>query len=201
MATGTTTSTSGIISLALLALCGVVLLTGCRPTTITVDPSDPRSPQHEYRRDEIALLKLTADNIFRLEKQKAYSEIYDEYTSTGFRERIGRRNFMKMANCVETHLGGIVDMDERDYGFTRGTRNGQQVDKLIRNVLRSGENIREEILLTEEAVEYKLAGIYWHAKNKGFAACMKAIGPSSGLPVKSNGKNQDKPRPSQNTQG
>lgn len=153
----------------------VCLAAGCRSHVISVNPDDPRSPQHPYRKAELALLELAAEDVFSLEKSKDYGVIYDRYTTREFRRKINRRGFLKMTHCVESFLGEVERVDAGDRGFTRKTLENRTVDTITRSVWRTETEVEEELLFEFNGAEYQLSGLYWHADNKRFHNCMAEV--------------------------
>ena len=171
----------GTAALLLLLLLGGA--SGCRSDRVSVDKKDPNAPQHEYRKDELALLQMVADDIQELERKKQYGTIYDDYASEAFRKGIGRRQFMIMANCVESFLGDLEEYDRNDIGFNRQFSKGKDksgspyVDVLNRKVQRALGSIEEQLVFSPNGLGFKLNGLYWIAKDKAFIACMRQSGP------------------------
>lgn len=173
-------SKSAVILALLFVLASV---SGCRSDRIAVDKKDPNSPQYAYRKDELALLQMVADDIQELERKKQYGTIYDDYASDAFRSGIGRRQFMIMANCVESFLGDLEEYDRNDIGFNRQFDKNKKppekhfVDVLNRKVQRALGSIEEQLAFVPHGLGFKLNGLYWIAKDKAFIACMRESGP------------------------
>lgn len=171
---------------ALLALLFLSLgLAGCRSDRVSVDKNDPYSPKYAYRKDELALLQMSADDIQELERRKQYGTIYDDYASQLFRKNIGRRQFLIMANCVESFLGDLEEYDRNDIGFRREDskdksgqgKDGQSfVDVLNRKVQRSLGSIEEQMVFIPDGLGFKLNGLYWISKDKLFLRCIRESG-------------------------
>jgi hypothetical protein len=155
---------------------------GCRSDRVAVDKKDLDSPQYEYRKDELALLQMVADDIQELERKKQYGTIYDDYASPAFQKGVGRRQFMIMANCVESFLGDLEEYDRNDIGFNRQFTKGQPksdknyVDVLNRKVQRALGSIEEQLVFAPSGLGFKLNGLYWIAKDKAFIQCMRQSG-------------------------
>ncbi len=164
------------LSLLLITLCG------CRSDKVLVDPKDPNSPQFTYRKDELALLQMSADDIQELERNKRYGTIYDDYTSESFKKGVRRRQFMIMSNCVESFLGDLEEYDRNDIGFRReflktpknakNNADPKYIDVLNRKVQRSLGSIEEQLVFVPNGLSFQLNGLYWIAKDKSFLRCM-----------------------------
>lgn len=90
---------------------GAGLLSGCR---------DAQAPDAQgYREDERALLQIAAENLVELEIKKDYATLYDQYASKAFKQRVPARYFLKLTNCVETHLGAFLSYDRKSLRFKR----------------------------------------------------------------------------------
>ena len=149
-----------------------ILLAGCRSSTISVNPQNKRTPQYPYRKDELALLQIATDDIFELEKTKDYSRIYDRYASADLKRTLGRRRFLKTTNCAETTLGGLMDYDKGNLGFTRTTDKNRIFDSIVRDTDREEGSLVEKLVFVQEGVDYKLYALYWDSKRKDFVACL-----------------------------
>jgi hypothetical protein len=162
----------------LLALGLACALSGCRADHVVVNPKDPKTPQYAYRLDELALLQMAADDIQELERSKQYGKIYDDFGSTAFKAGLTRRRFLIMANCVETHLGGLQEFERNNTGFSRrfqqiaNTKRKRSLDTLRREVDRSHLTIFEQMIFTTDGIHFKLNGLYWIAKSKPFLQCI-----------------------------
>lgn len=172
---------SALLALILLSLG----LAGCRSDRVSVDKDDPYSPKYAYRKDELALLQMSADDIQELERRKQYGTIYDDYASQSFRKNVGRRQFLIMANCVESFLGDLEEYDRNDIGFRREnakansgkSKDGQSfVDVLNRKVQRSLGGIEEQMVFVPNGLGFKLNGLYWISKDKLFLRCIRESG-------------------------
>ena len=155
-------------------------LSGCRNDRISVDTKDSHSPQYAYRLDELAMLRLAADNIQDLERKRQYTTIYNEYASDAFKKSVDRRLFLIMSNCVETHLGGLQEFDINQIGFRRETpkdaagRGGSSpLDVLNRQVLRARGSIEEQMVFVWSGFNFKLNSLYWITKDKQFLECIR----------------------------
>lgn len=163
-----------------LGLLSVLCLAGCRSDRISVDPKDPHSPQYAYRKDELALLQMAADDIQELERNKRYGAIYDDYASEAFKKGVGRRQFMIMTNCVESFLGDLEEYDRNEIGFRReflkdksGKADPQRfLDVLNRKVQRGLGSMEEQLVFVPNGLSFQLNGLYWIAKDKAFLQCM-----------------------------
>lgn len=167
----------GIIALiAGLCISGFTLLNTCRSDRVEVNPNDPRSPKFAYRMHELALLQMSADDILNLEKKKQYGAIYDGYASPDFQKSVSRRRFLIMANCVETYLGGLQEFDTNDLGFTRQLLPTQKhpFDILTRKIQRERGKVDEQLVFIPSGLNFKLNGLYWISKDKGFLQCIAA---------------------------
>ncbi len=163
----------------------VLGLSGCRNDRVDVNKKDPDSPQYAYRKDELALLQMSADDIQELERKKQYGTIYDDYASEAFKQGVGRRRFMIMSNCVESFLGDVEEYDRNDIGFRRDYLKDKRnkptqnyVDVLNRKVQRTLGSIEEQMVFVPNGLSFKLNGLYWIAKDKHFLQC---IGQSESL--------------------
>lgn len=173
------------LGLAVLVLISFSL-GGCRSDKVTVDAKDPNSPQFTYRKDELALLQMSADDIQELERKKRYGTIYDDYASDSFKKGVGRRQFMIMANCVESFLGDLEEYDRNDVGFRReflkdkggskGKLETAYIDVLNRKVQRALGSIEEQLVFVPNGLSFQLNGLYWIAKDKSFLRCMAQSG-------------------------
>lgn len=158
-----------------LLLVPALLLGGCRSDKVTVNKKDPHSPQFAYRLHELALLQLAADDIQELEKKKQYGGIYDKYGSAAFQKSTNRRLFLVMANCVENHLGGLIEYDRNDLGFRREILKGhpgKPLDILTREVQRMQGPVEEHMVFVPNGINFKLNSLYWVAKDKQFLQCI-----------------------------
>jgi hypothetical protein len=169
---------------SLLLVLSLLLLTlfACRSDKVSVDPKDPNAPQFTYRKDELALLQMIADDIQELERNKRYGTIYDDYASERFKKGVGRRQFMIMSNCVESFLGDLQEYDRNDIGFRReflkaspGAKNNSEqkyIDVLNRKVQRALGSMEEQLVFVPNGLSFQLNGLYWIAKDKSFLQCM-----------------------------
>ncbi len=170
--------------LLFLGLLSVLSLTACRSDRVSVDPKDPNSPQFAYRKDELALLQMAADDIQELERNKRYGVIYDDYASDEFKKGVGRRQFMIMSNCVESFLGDLEEYDRNEIGFRReflkdksGKADAQRfLDVLNRKVQRTLGSMEEQLVFVPNGLSFQLNGLYWIAKDKSFLQCMAQSG-------------------------
>lgn len=173
-----TISPTVMIRPLLLVLGLACVLSGCRADHVVVNPKDPKSPQYAYRLDELALLQMSADDIQELERSKQYGKIYDDFGSDAFKAGLTRRRFLIMANCVETHLGGLQEFERNDTGFIRrfqriaNTKRTRSLDTLRREVDRTHLTIFEQMIFTTDGIHFKLNGLYWIAKSKPFLQCI-----------------------------
>lgn len=159
-------------------------LSACRSDRVSIDPKDPDSPQFAYRKDELALLQMAADDIQELERDKRYGAIYDDYASDNFRKSVGRRQFMIMSNCVESFLGDLQEYDRNDIGFRREfikDKNGREnqrefVDVLNRKVQRVLGSLEEQLVFVPNGLSFQLNGLYWISKDKPFLECVAQSG-------------------------
>jgi hypothetical protein len=166
-----------VLGLGLLGIWSWMGLASCHSDRVTVNAKDPQSPQFAYRKDELALLSLMADDIQELERKKQYATIYDDYTSQDFKNSISRRRFLIITNCVETYLGGMDSdgYDPHDLGFRRENVKGSQngfLDVLNRKVHRIMGVIDEQMVFVPHNLNFKLNGLYWISKDKQFLQCV-----------------------------
>ncbi|WP_373533276.1 hypothetical protein [Vampirovibrio sp.] len=164
----------------------LITLGGCRSDQVSVDPKDPNGPQFTYRKDELALLQMSADDIQELERNKRYGTIYDDYASESFKKGVGRRQFMIMSNCVESFLGDLQEYDRNDIGFRREflktntqgkpKADNPYMDVLNRKVQRALGSIEEQLVFVPNGLSFQLNGLYWIAKDKSFLQCMAQSG-------------------------
>ncbi len=170
--------------------CVVIILafsfSGCHSEYIVLNQKDPNSPQYQYRLDEYNLLKLVSDHVFELEFEGDYGEIYDRYTSFGFREHTTRRQFLRMTACVEHYYGSLKDWERQHYGFYREwhttpedsndqAETDSHTDILIRQAQRSKAIIKEELRFEPTPEGVKLLGMYWIGSSPEFTRCMDKI--------------------------
>ncbi len=163
---------------SVLLACSLLGFAGCRSDRVSVNPKDPNSPQYAYRLDELALLRMSADDILDMERKKQYGQIYDEYASDAFKNGVSRRRFLIMSNCVETYLGAMEEFDPNELGFHRDVVKGQKsqgdtfLDVLTRKVQRIQGTIEEQLVFAPNGLNFKLNGLYWIAKDKQFLQCI-----------------------------
>jgi len=163
---------------SVLLACSLLGFAGCRSDRVSVNPKDPNSPQYAYRLDELALLRMTADDILDMERKKQYGQIYDEYASDAFKNGVSRRRFLIMSNCVENYLGAMEEFDPNELGFHRDVVKGQKnqgdtfLDVLNRKVQRIQGTIEEQLVFAPNGLNFKLNGLYWIAKDKQFLQCI-----------------------------
>jgi hypothetical protein len=166
----------GLPVLAVGLAISLIGLTGCRSDRVNVDPKDPDSPKYAYRLDELALLQMVADDIMELERKKDYGTIYENFASDGFKQGVSHRQFLIMANCVETNLGGLQEFNANEISFRREfVKQGAQqqpLDVLNRHVQRIFGRIEEQLVFVPNGVNFKLNGLYWIAKDKQFLQCI-----------------------------
>ena len=166
----------------------MLFFAACQSEYVSVDPDNPRSPQYAYRHDQLALLTLTTDDILTLEKEKQYSRIFDHYASTQLKHTLGRRRFMKISNCVETHLGGLTSYDSNNLGFQRTIENGKPYDYIVKETERSEGSTTEKLIFVSEGVDFKLYGLSWETENRHFLSCLqdarKAAPDEAEIPLK-----------------
>ncbi|WP_303674531.1 hypothetical protein [Vampirovibrio chlorellavorus] len=173
-------SAKKVSAVLFLGLLSVLCLAGCRSDRVSVDPKDPNAPQYAYRKDELALLQMAADDIQELERNKRYGVIYDDYASEAFKKGVGRRQFMIMTNCVESFLGDLEEYDRNEIGFRReflkdksGKADPQRfLDVLNRKVQRGLGSMEEQLVFVPNGLSFQLNGLYWIAKDKAFLQCM-----------------------------
>ncbi|MGE0201369.1 MAG: hypothetical protein AB7P76_10420 [Candidatus Melainabacteria bacterium] len=153
----------------------LVCLSGCRPEVITVDAENPDTPQFAYRLDEVALLKLQADNVVAMEMAQDYDGIYDKLASEYLKQKTSHRDFLRTIRCVEEELGPVTGYDMDNYGFVREQKPGRTIDILRREVHRTNESVIEELHFSPEGPDMKLDGIFWSASRKGFIQCIRDL--------------------------
>ncbi|MBY0405406.1 MAG: hypothetical protein K2X66_16010 [Cyanobacteria bacterium] len=133
------------------------------------------APLYHYREDEGILLKLTATDILEMERNKQYGQIYDEYTSQPLKKSLSRRDFLRMTHCLEQTVGEVITYKKNELAFDRKRVKNQNYDFTSVNMLRSGGNLREEMLFVLEGVDFKLNSIYWSSDRKDYLGCMRHI--------------------------
>jgi hypothetical protein len=133
------------------------------------------APLYRYREDEGILLKLTATDILEMERNKKYGQIYDEYTSQPLKKSLSRRDFLRMTHCLEQTVGEVITYKKNELAFDRKRVKNQNYDFTSVNMLRSGGNLREEMLFVLEGVDFKLNSIYWSSDRKDYLGCMRHI--------------------------
>lgn len=143
----------------------------CKTDHVVVNKGSSDSPQHAYRLDELALLRLIADDVFSSERNKQYAYIYKTLASKTFQEKKSLRRFLQEANCVETHLGEIDTFDPNENGFSRKQKNEETLDYLTRRVSRTQETLEEELVLESKGLQFKLRDLIWHSTNPNFLSC------------------------------
>ncbi len=139
----------------------------------------PFKTSDAYRVEEVALLKITAENIMDLEKAKDYASIYNEYASRDYKKRVPKRKFLKLTHCVEVHMGEVLGHDVAKLNFNR-TRKGKHIsDQLNLSVYRKNGTITERYTLIDEGLGFRITGFRWVSDNEPFAQCMKKINQTS----------------------
>lgn len=164
----------------ILILPALLALTACQKFS---------QPHYQYRKDEEALLKMTVEDILRLESNKQYDEIYDHYFSTGFKRTVLRRRFLMMSNCLERYLGDFNGFERKDMVFNRklektdkGNRK-ENVDDVTMRVYRAGGVLREHFSFIREGMDFKLYALYWSSPREDFIRCIES---AEKAPVESN---------------
>lgn len=158
----------------------VVLFTACGGAE-----APDGQPDSGYGEEEIGLLRLTARQIVKLEKDKDYRTIYRDYASRGFKERVDLRKFLKLANCTETHLGGFQSFDSSSLKFIRKAENGQPVELLNLEVERANGRVTERFIFEREGLGFKVKSFRWLSTNPAFLRCLESISRNetpSGIP-------------------
>lgn len=167
-------------------LCGLLmllLLCGC---------GSPESKGTHYADDEKYLLSIATEEILQLETEQAYEQIYTRFGSRSFQEAMPLRQFLKMANCVEQHLGAIVSYDRKPLNFHRKQTDTQRYDAVTVPVLRVNERIAERLIYVQEGVDFKLNALYWSSANERFTRCIhNAQATPAGLPPENLGAAAD----------
>jgi len=161
-----------------LFLTGFVLLVSlaaCRGDKVSVDANDPMGPKYEYALHEFALLKLRANQVQELEKEKEYGQIYDELASPALKHRLSRREFLGQANCVETYLGSILEYERLNYSFERKRFGKSTQDIVSRRVKRINESIWEQMAFVWIGDDFRLNQINWVSKGVGYQRCMEEL--------------------------
>jgi hypothetical protein len=126
-----------------------------------------------YRPDQLVRLKVLANSIFGLERQQKYGEIYDDWVSQSFKKRVSRRQFLILTNCLEEHLGPLEEFDSTDFGFKHQSHQGQSYEVLQRKITRNGNDLSQRLVITMDALDYKLDGLTWLTNHEGFLNCVK----------------------------
>lgn len=152
-----------------MSLLAIFLMWGCQGSPRKEEPPTP------YREDEQLRLKLFVEDIFELEKSKQYGRLYDKYTSPAFQKTVSRRNFLRLSQCVETHLGELVDYERKDWQFHKKTAKGTVFHSIRLPVVRSSANITEQLTMTTDGLDYRLTGLYWLTKHKAYADCIRQL--------------------------
>lgn len=147
-------------------------LWGCQSNQSTPNNLPPEEP---YREDEQIRLKLFVEDLFQLEKSKQYGKLYDKYTSPAFQKSVSRRNFMRLSQCVETHLGELVDYERKKWQFQRKSSKGQVFHSIRLPVVRSSANLTEQFTMTADGLDYRLTGLYWLTKHKSYSDCIQQL--------------------------
>ncbi len=148
----------------------LVLLTGCISGFQTAGDA--------YREEEVALLRIMADNIIDLEKKKDYTALYSDYASRGYKQRVSERRFLKLTHCVETHMGEVLGHNVAKVDFKRENKNNRMEDLLTLEVYRKHEAVTERYVLVDEGVGFRIDSFRWLSdNNEPFKVCMKKITP------------------------
>jgi hypothetical protein len=154
----------------------LLLLGGCRPFSQADGSTQPAARQDPYRDDERWRLHMALEDILNLEQQKNYGRIYDLYTSQPFRRAVDRRDFLRMAQCTETHLGPVQHYDAGDdHPFHRKQGKKGTFDTTLVRVQRGSSLTDERFVFLLEGVDFKLSGLFWQSSNEGFIGCMKQV--------------------------
>ncbi|MBK8189311.1 MAG: hypothetical protein IPK79_02570 [Vampirovibrionales bacterium] len=146
---------------------GAGLLSGCR---------DAQAPDAQgYREDERALLQIAAENLVELEIKKDYATLYDQYASKAFKQRVPARYFLKLTNCVETHLGAFLSYDRKSLRFKRERVGAATRDALNLRVFRDNGLLAEQFVFTPEGLSYKIDAFRWLSQRAEFLDCVSRL--------------------------
>ncbi len=133
------------------------------------------SPDSGYGEEEIGLLRLTARQIVQLEKNRDYKTLYREYASKDFKQRVDLRKFLKLANCTETHLGGVQSYDRSSLKFVRKREGDRTVELLDLAVDRANGRITERFVFVREGLGFKVQSFRWLSTNTAFLGCLESV--------------------------
>lgn len=164
----------GVALGVMLFLAMSLLAVGCGGGSATEDSG--------YREEERALLQIAADSVVELELKKDYATLYDTHTSKAFQRRMPPRDFLRLTNCVETHLGGFLSYDRKSLAFRRQRPRhpgGVPHDRLRLRVFRETGLMVEDMVFVPEGLSFKLESLRWLSPRTEFLDCVRSLFPAS----------------------